>query len=220
MKPFLAVVALALGAPTAYALPVVQRSSVTVDVIGSGGYQATYYKSPTIIVPEVHLLGVYQAIDGSVIGNPQGTARVNVQGSAVAPVHLALSSYEPVKWILEGPGRQYVASVLVNSIHPSIVEGIDASKIINRTGSQWLGAYGYAWPSASGGSNTPLLASRVATHFGAPISTFAGAYSASKFTVNLAPVPEPTAVASSIFPVAAIATARRRLKSLSPPGRG
>lgn len=211
MKSPLAVAVLALVAPTAYGLPAVQRSFVTIDAIGTGGYEADYYTSPNPINPEIHVLGVYETHSNHSFNNhPQGTARVHVRGSANSPVHLVLSSHEPVKWILDGPGTPHITSILLNGLYPAVVEGIDPAKVVNRSSpEQWLGAYAYAWPSASGGSNTPLLVQRVAQHFGAPISTFSGAYSASRFTVNLVPVPEPSAAGLSVLAAAALFRRRR-----------
>ena len=212
-RMLLLALAIALFSSSAFALPPIPRSSVSVDAIGSGGYQATYYLSPQPIAPEIHLLGVYETHSNHGFNiHPPGTARVNVTGTASTPVHLVLSSHEPVNWILEGPGRPFISSVLINGYHVGSAQGIDPAKVVNRTGPNNLGAYAYAWPSASGGSSTQMLVTRVQQHFGAPISTFAGAYSASRFTVRLepAPVPEPASGAILLTGCAMLGCAARR----------
>ena len=201
-----------LMASSASALPSTPRPYVTVDAIGSGGYQATYYTSPQPISPEIHLLGVYETHSGHSFNyHPPGAAQVTIIGTTNVPVHLVLSSYEPVNWTLLGSSVAQVASVLVNSHYPGTVAGISSSKVINRTGVNSLGAYGYAWPSSSGGSNTPLLVNNVQALLGAPISTFSGAYSASKFTVQLQthPIPEPSGGTIVVGSIAVMCHCRR-----------
>ena len=165
------------------------NSVVTVnDPATSSGYQASYYVNPDVTSPETHIIGVYETrSDHSGGYHPTGTAYVHVTGSSEAPVNLVLSSYEPTAWILDGEGLSFIQSVTVNSYYASTAAGIDSSKVqITK-----LGNYGYAWPSSSGGSNTPALVSTVEALYGAPIATFSGAYRATDFSVVLSPVPEP-----------------------------
>ena len=86
------------------AYAVTPRSSLTVDSIGSGGYQATYYQSGTVSVPEVLVIGVYETSSNHSFNfHPTGTGHVHVLGSAQAPVDVVVSSYEPVHWIFDEP---------------------------------------------------------------------------------------------------------------------
>ena len=165
------------------------NSVVTVnDPATSSGYQASYYVNPDATSPETHILGVYETrSDHSGGYHPTGTAYVHVTGSSNTPVNLVLSSYEPTAWILDGEGLSFIQSVTVNSYYASTATGIDSSKVQVTK----LGSYGYAWPSSSGGSNTPALVSAVEALYGAPIATFSGAYRATDFSVVLSPVPEP-----------------------------
>jgi hypothetical protein len=188
---FIAIIVLS-STQTAALATTFPQSSVTVDNIGSGGYQASYYQSGVASVPEVLVVGVYETSSNhSFDFHTTGTGHVRVVGSALAPVDIVVSSYEPVQWIFDGPGVSYISKVLVNSFYPSTVVGIDSSKVLDRSGAQNLGTYAYAWPSATGGSNTPLLFQNVQTLLGAPVSAFGGAYNATAFTIILTPVPEP-----------------------------
>lgn len=166
------------------------NSVVTInDPSLSSGYQASYYVSTTNTSPETHIIGVYETRSDHSFGyHPAGVAYVHVTGSASVPVNLVLSSYEPTQWILDGAGLSFIQSVLVNSDYASTAIGIDASRILY----QDLGAYAYAWPSTSGGSNTPGMVGAVEALYGSPISTFSGTYIATDFSVVLAPVPEPS----------------------------
>lgn len=155
----------------------------------SSGYQASYYVNPNITSPETHIIGVYETRSDHSIGyHPTGTAYVHVTGSTETPVNLVLSSYEPTAWILDGTGLSFIQSVTINSYSSSTATGIDSSKVQIKN----LGSYGYAWPTSSGGSDTPGLVSAVESLYGAPIATFTGAYRATEFSVVLSPVPEPS----------------------------
>lgn len=170
------------------------NSTVTVDTIESGGYTASYYNNASYTSPEIHVIGIYEAYTNTSPRNhATGTAVVNINGSSNVPVDLVLSAYEPTQWVLQGAGVQYINSVLINGYYSGSVSGIDGSHVIDKTGvGQWLWTYAYAWPSATGGSNTEALVSQVESIYGASISTFSGAYGATQFTVTLSPVPEPT----------------------------
>lgn len=160
----------------------------------SSGYQTSYYVNQNITSPETHIIGVYETRSDHSGGNhPTGTAYVHVTGSTETPVNLVLSSYEPTAWVLDGAGLSFIQSVTVNSYHASTATGIDSSKIQIKN----LGYYGYAWPSSSGGSNTPALVRAVESLYGAPIATFSGVYRATDFSVVLSPVTEPGA--ASLF---------------------
>lgn len=173
------------------------NSTVTVDTIEGGGYTASYFNNPAQNTPEIHLIGIYEAYTSTSPRNHAlGTAVIDVVGTSNTTVDLVLSAYEPTQWVLQGDGLQYINSVLINGYYAGSVSGIDSSHVINKTGiGNSLGAYAYAWPSTSGGSNTQALVSKIESFYGAPISTFSGAYGATKFTVTLAPVPEPSSLA-------------------------
>lgn len=186
-------------------------TTVTVDTIEPGGYTASYYNNPASTSPEVHVIGVYEAYTSDSPRNDAlGTATVNVDGASGVPIDLVLSSYEPTQWVLQGSGVQNIHSVLVNGFFASTVSGIDLSKVIDKSGpGQSLGAFGYVWPSSSGGSDTQALVSAVEAIYNAPISTFTGAYGATAFTVALSAVPEPGTIALMALGLAVVAGALR-----------
>lgn len=167
-----------------------------VTFINAPGF-AFYFDRESGLSPEVHVIGVYQtSVVSSGSSHPEGTAFINVYGTALNPVHLVLSSYEPTMWILDGSGLSYIDSILINGYHTSRVVGIDASKVTNRTGlGNYISACAYSWPSDSGGCDTPGLVSGVEDYFGAPISTFTGVYGGTDFSVTLIPVSEPATYA-------------------------
>jgi len=183
-------------------------STVTVDAIEAGGYTASYYNNPAVTSPEIHVIGIYEPNGG----DTPGTAVVNINGYSGQPVDLVLSAFEPTQWVLQGAGVQNIQSVLINSYYASSVSGIDLSKVIDKSGAGWLGAYAYAWPATSGGSDTQALVSAVESIYGAPISTFTGAYGATAFTVSLSSVPEPGSLglmAMGLIVVGGVCRARR-----------
>lgn len=155
------------------------------DPATSSGYNASYYISTAKTSPETHIISVYETRADHAFGfHPVGTAHVHIAGTASVPVNLVLSSYEPTQWILDGSGMSFVRSVLINSYYVSTATGIDPSIVQ----SVHIGAYAFAWPSASATS----MVADVEVLYGAPISTFSGVYRATDFSVALASsLPEP-----------------------------
>ena len=105
--------------------------------------------------PELHLLGVYEARSDH---RSEGAVSVNV--TRKAPLILALSSYEPIHWTVDAASGSRIQRIILNGYYPQRVTAPAGIPVENHSGSgQWLGAYAYAWPSSSGGSDTPGLVS-------------------------------------------------------------
>lgn len=189
-----------------------QATTVTVTDRGEYSYPVTKYTNPTPGTIETHVIGVYET-DSSHFGgyHPTGLGRVEIKGNVTHPINLVLSSYEPTNWVLFGEGLSSIASVLVNGYHDSFVSGIDASKVIDRSGSgQYLSACGYAWPDNSGGCNTAGLLAGVSAQYGAPVTSFTGIYHGKGFVVSAPAVPEASSLAYLLLGLPAVAWVTRR----------
>jgi hypothetical protein len=142
------------------------------------------YVAPTLSTPELHLLGVYESHSGHWGGrHPEGAITVDVTRSA--PLILALSSYEPIHWTVRPVARAKIERIIINGYHAQRVTAPEGIPVENRSGvGHWLGAYAYAWPSSSGGSDTPKLVSELEKLTGRPLSSFAGCYQATAFKLG------------------------------------
>lgn len=189
-------------------------TSVTVTDRGEYSYPVTTYKAATPAAIETHVIGVYET-DSSHSGgyHPTGLGRIEIKGGLTQPINLVLSAYEPTNWVLYGEGVSSIASVLINGYHDSFVTGIDASKVIDRSGlGQYITACGYAWPDNSGGCNTAGLLKGVATFYGTPVTSFTGIYHGKGFVVSASAVPEASSLAYLLLglPAAAWIARQRR----------
>lgn len=172
----------------------------------------TTYQNPTPSAIETHVIGVYETDSSHSFGyHPTGTGRIEIKGDVTYPINLVLSSYEPTNWVLSGDGLGSVASVLVNGYHDSFVTGVDASKVINRTGlGQYLAACAYRWPGDSGGCNTLGLIAGVEAYYGAAVTSFTGIYNGKGFAVSASAVPEASPLAYLMLGLPAAAWVARR----------
>ncbi|MFP2928303.1 hypothetical protein ACLESO_24530 [Pyxidicoccus sp. 3LG] len=142
------------------------------------------YVSPALGSPELHLLGVYESHSNHGGGeHPEGTAIVDV--TRKAPLILALSSYEPIHWKVNALPGARIERIILNGFYPQQVTAPEGIPVENRSGYlNWLGAYAYAWPATSGGSNTPHLVSALESLTSRPLSSFAGCYQGTYFKLG------------------------------------
>lgn len=142
------------------------------------------YVAPQLGSPELHLFGVYESHSNHSGGNhPEGTATVDV--TRKAPLILALSSYEPIHWTVNAAPGTRIERIVLNGAYPQRVTAPEGIPVDNRSGyASWLGAYAYAWPATSGGSDTPRLVSGLEALTGRPLSSFAGCYQGTAFKLG------------------------------------
>ncbi len=133
---------------------------------------------------ELHLLGVYESNSDHRYGShPEGTATVEV--TRKAPLILALSSYEPIHWTVKAVAGARIERIVLNGFYPQRVTAPEGIPVDNRSGyERWLGAYAYAWPASSGGSDTPKLVSALESLTGRPLTSFAGCYQSTGFKLG------------------------------------
>lgn len=127
---------------------------------------------------QVDVIGVYESKSGAQgaakTRSSPGVVHVTLTPSSI-PLVLVLSSYEPVRWVLDNPGRRKVSAVLLSGYHESSVFGAEDAQVL-RIGSSH--AYKVDSPDYM------TLKKNVARYVGNPVRTFQGAYSAQSFTVT------------------------------------
>ena len=132
--------------------------------------------------PELNIIGMYESTGGH--GNPAGTTTVDVQRDG--PMVLVLSSYEPVVWDLTVGPSTTITEIVLNGYNVSTVVGAPVGTVITdltTPGSYWV-ACGYAWPSSSGGCDTPGLVSAAQAYTGLTLSSWSGCYHGTAWTLN------------------------------------
>ncbi len=153
---------------------------------GTGSCTGTLYTwaDPAPSQPELHIVSVYEANGGH--GGPAGTITVDIDrpGNVV----LVLSSYEPVDWtVVEQPGTT-IDEVIFNGYYTqTLVGGASGATVTDYTlagSGRYITACGYAWPSSTGGCDTPGLVTGVETLTGLDLAGFAGCYHSTGFVVR------------------------------------
>lgn len=180
------------------ALPVIaQASTISInDPATSSGYSVSNYSNPSPTLPELLVIGVYETrSDHSFNYHPQGAATVNIVNQGTAPLILVLSSYEPTLWNLNIAPGVTINEVILNGYYSQQVTGVSGVTVTDRSGvGNYFSACAYAWPSSTGGCNTPGLISGVEAYTGLTLTAFSGVYRATDFTVTTSPVPLPPAI--------------------------
>lgn len=134
--------------------------------------------------PELQIVSVYEADGGH--GGPPGNITVDIDrpGNVV----LVLSSYEPVDWTVNEQPGTVIDEVILNGYHDQrLVGGASGASVSTYTydgTGTYLAACGYAWPSSSGGCDTPGLVSRAESLTGLNLSAFVGCYHGTGFRVE------------------------------------
>lgn len=165
--------------------------------INSQYYQASYcvIPLPPAQSSELLVIGIYTA---------SGTANVKVLNKGSSNVTLVLSAFDKTLWNLTVDPGVTINEIILNGYYPQSTTITDTSgnpvtniPIIDKSGPNYLGSYAYAWPSTTGGSDTPGLISKVEALTGLKLTAFAGAYYANDFTVNVDMIDFPIANAGA-----------------------
>lgn len=136
--------------------------------------------------PELHVFGVYETHSNHSGGShPAGAATVHVerQGSHV----LALSSYEPVHWTITADPGVVIERILLSGYHEQTAAapaGVPVEAYDHEVHGNWLGAYAYAWPGASGGSDTQALVATLEQLAGRGMTSFHGCYQGTSYVLH------------------------------------
>ncbi|HVK66582.1 MAG TPA: hypothetical protein VM694_18995 [Polyangium sp.] len=153
------------------------------DPPGPGGPGDVVVPAP-VCGSELHLIGIYESHGNHGGGvHPAGAASVHVerQSSSI----LVLSSYEPVHWTVTAAEGVTLEKVILNGYHDQTADvpaGVPVEIHDGPDGS--LGAYGYAWPHAEGGSDTQALVAAAQNVTGRVLTSFHGCYQATQFTLH------------------------------------
>ncbi len=148
-------------------------------------YSDSAYIAPEIGTSEVHVLGVYETRSDHSFGyHPQGSADVNVKRKG-KPMVLVLSSYEPTLWRIHKEDGVNIERIILNGYHNQEVEGAEDIPVLDRSGvGNYISACARAWPSSTGGCDTPGLVSGIEEITGTTIASFHGCYRAMTFTIK------------------------------------
>ena len=84
----------------------------------------------------IHAIGIYEARAGQDDKHEREDVIVDLQEkNPDQPLYLALSAYEPVRWLVTGPGAAQVQSVYLDGHYRQTIEGIGESvRVYNRSG--------------------------------------------------------------------------------------
>jgi hypothetical protein len=83
----------------------------------------------------IHAIGIYEAqSDHSFGSHPEHPVKIYVHEQGDRKIQLALSSYEPVVWEIEGPGAGSVDGVYIDGHNRHRITGVDGARITNLSG--------------------------------------------------------------------------------------
>lgn len=83
----------------------------------------------------LHVIGIYEGASNHDFGHhPGADVTINIDDQGGQDLYLAVSSYEPVRWHVTGPGAASVRKVLVAGYHRHTADGISSGQVINRSG--------------------------------------------------------------------------------------
>lgn len=146
-----------------------------------GNADFTAYAAENVSSPALVLVGKYESANGSA-NHPTGSTTVTV--TKTAPMILALSSYEATEWKLDAAPGTKIQKIILNGYYAQTVIGAGDIPIESYSVPEWLGGYAYAWPSASGGSDTQGVVKQLEAKTGAKLAAFGGCYAASAFQIS------------------------------------
>lgn len=130
-------------------------------------------------VPELNVLGVYEPEDGQ---------SVEVTVEREMEMTLVLGSYDAADWVVSAVEGATITEILVTGYHAQSVQGPPGVPVTIRSHDQSesrFGDYcGYAYPADESDCETDAVIAAVEEESGLRLSSFAGCYSSSEFTLK------------------------------------
>nr|XP_058949665.1 uncharacterized protein LOC131777387 [Pocillopora verrucosa] len=134
---------------------------------------------------EVHVLSVYEVINGRPPTAADATVNIFSGGRLDRPLVLVLASYEPANWILKLPSDVTISRVILVAYY---VDKSSVSGDMNQVQTIERKSYRDSWPigfgSDSGGGDTVGLLKKIYEKFGV-VTSFTGTYRADKWSLSL-----------------------------------
>ncbi len=161
-------------------------------------YPVNSYYAPESGARELHIIGIYECQPGrnGIIG--EATVHIRHDGlTPMKPIDLVLSSYEPVRWIMDIESDANVRQIVLNGYYEHEIVGAGNIPLRNRSPiPEWLGSIILEWPETNpDNSRSELVVEAAERIAGVPLTSFTGNYRADEFTLLGTPVPEPSSVA-------------------------
>jgi len=199
-------------------LVTVGRANGACEISGVDGSQLPRCESPPIVIedcpspsphhayfsgvqdePELAVIGVYETRNDHSGADYHPTGEAIVQVDRAGPLVLVLSSYEPTHWtVVAAPDTQIDAIYLIGFHHQSADAPVgipvtaytvaDGNVLDDSRGQPVVTAV--AWPRDFGGGNTPGLVEVAQRLSGLALTSFAGCYRATEFTLPVPPISE------------------------------
>lgn len=132
---------------------------------------------------ELHFLALYDTTEGSGEEVRSATVHVERPGSHV----LVLSAYEPVRWTVTAQPGATVERVILNGYYDQeavVAEGVAVESYTYETNQSALFDTAHTWSLAWGLGNPQAPVAIVEAEAQRPLTTFAGCYRASNFTLH------------------------------------
>lgn len=132
--------------------------------------------NPNPGLPELHMIGLYESDGGH--NGPPGTTTVNV--NRATEMILVFSSYEDVDWVINAVPGANITRIFLNGYNPQTVMGVNAPVDNHSPYQNWFGDIGYTWQDAG----TQLVATQVQNITGLTMTSFAGCYHGTGFSID------------------------------------
>ena len=184
----------------------------------TGKYPVDRYQAEAPTGTLIHAIGIYEgASNHDAASHPGADVTITIEDQGARKIALALSSYEPVRWHLKGPGVNSVTGIYLAGYNRHTVDGATGARVVNESGRPQQAAtfaderdnrdtgfpsrdsdsgpvactITYAQPDGGGCDDADNLIDRAADRLRGNLATFTGVYNADRFVIHAFPGAKP-----------------------------
>lgn len=149
------------------------------DCAENEGYQVNSGFTPGAGIPEVHVVGVYESsAPDTYLRTGYADVRVTREG---VPIVLVLSAFEPTNWRVTASAGVQLERVVLSGVHDQTADVPAGVELVPTTTTDSCGLF---WDSSAQCTEQALAS--YASLAGAPVTSWAGCYKASAFSIGVA----------------------------------